>query len=118
MATTATLSDVTGSCRTGRTRAEQGEHREEFGGDISFLSRMFGRTSPTGPGLTPATNLPALEFRASVFPIVEQPKCKDSLHACPSGARNMVTRGFTGRQQPVGVAHRLPPGQHVVDDFP
>ena len=30
----------------------------------------------------------------------------------------MVTRGFTGRQQPAEVADRIPPGQHVVDDFP
>jgi DMSO/TMAO reductase YedYZ molybdopterin-dependent catalytic subunit len=30
----------------------------------------------------------------------------------------MVTRGFTGRQQPADVADRIPPGQHVVDDFP
>jgi len=30
----------------------------------------------------------------------------------------MVTRGFTGRQQPADVGHRLPPGQHIVNDFP
>jgi len=30
----------------------------------------------------------------------------------------MVTRGFTGRHQPADVADRIPPGQHVVDDFP
>jgi len=30
----------------------------------------------------------------------------------------MVTRGFTGRQQPADVADRIPPGQHVVADFP
>ena len=30
----------------------------------------------------------------------------------------MVTRGFTGRQQPADVGDRIPPGQHVVDDFP
>ena len=30
-----------------------------------------------------------------------------------------VTRGFTGRRQPAGsVAARLPPGQHLVTDFP
>jgi DMSO/TMAO reductase YedYZ molybdopterin-dependent catalytic subunit len=30
----------------------------------------------------------------------------------------MVTRGFTGRHQPADVTDRIPPGQHVVDDFP
>jgi DMSO/TMAO reductase YedYZ molybdopterin-dependent catalytic subunit len=30
----------------------------------------------------------------------------------------MVTRGFTGRPRPAGVGDRLPPGQHVVEDFP
>jgi DMSO/TMAO reductase YedYZ molybdopterin-dependent catalytic subunit len=30
----------------------------------------------------------------------------------------MATRGFQGRQQPPGTAHRVPPGQHLVDDFP
>jgi len=30
----------------------------------------------------------------------------------------MVTRGFTGRQRPAGLADRLPPGQHLVDGFP
>jgi len=30
----------------------------------------------------------------------------------------MVTRGFTGRRQAVDAADRIPPGQHVVDDFP
>jgi DMSO/TMAO reductase YedYZ molybdopterin-dependent catalytic subunit len=30
----------------------------------------------------------------------------------------MVTRGFTGRHQPADVAGRIPPGQHVVNDFP
>jgi DMSO/TMAO reductase YedYZ molybdopterin-dependent catalytic subunit len=30
----------------------------------------------------------------------------------------MVTRGFTGRQQPAELADRIPPGQHLVDDFP
>ena len=30
----------------------------------------------------------------------------------------MVTRGFTSRHQPADVADRIPPGQHVVDDFP
>jgi DMSO/TMAO reductase YedYZ molybdopterin-dependent catalytic subunit len=30
----------------------------------------------------------------------------------------MVTRGFTGRQQPAELAKRIPPGQHLVDDFP
>ena len=30
----------------------------------------------------------------------------------------MVTRGFTGRQQRADVGHRLPPGQHIVNDFP
>ncbi len=30
----------------------------------------------------------------------------------------MTTRGFTGRRQAPGTANRLPPGQHLVDDFP
>jgi DMSO/TMAO reductase YedYZ molybdopterin-dependent catalytic subunit len=30
----------------------------------------------------------------------------------------MVTRGFTGRQQPIDLAKRTPPGQHLVEDFP
>ena len=30
----------------------------------------------------------------------------------------MVTRGFKSRSQPPGTAKRLPPGQHLVDDFP
>lgn len=30
----------------------------------------------------------------------------------------MVTRGFTGRDQPPDMADRIPPGQHVVGDFP
>jgi DMSO/TMAO reductase YedYZ molybdopterin-dependent catalytic subunit len=30
----------------------------------------------------------------------------------------MTTRGFTGRRQPVGTEKRIPPGQHLVDDFP
>ena len=30
----------------------------------------------------------------------------------------MVTRGFTGRRQPANAADRMPPGQHVVNDFP
>jgi DMSO/TMAO reductase YedYZ molybdopterin-dependent catalytic subunit len=30
----------------------------------------------------------------------------------------MITRGFTGRQQPPDMAKRLPPGQHLTDDFP
>lgn len=30
----------------------------------------------------------------------------------------MVTRGFTGRKPPTDVAARIPPGQHLVDDFP
>src|SRR5262245_30469661 len=30
----------------------------------------------------------------------------------------MVTRGFTGRQHPEDQADRIPPGQHVVEDFP
>jgi DMSO/TMAO reductase YedYZ molybdopterin-dependent catalytic subunit len=30
----------------------------------------------------------------------------------------MVTRGFTGRHQAADGADRIPPGQHVVDDFP
>ena len=30
----------------------------------------------------------------------------------------MVTRGFAGRHRPADVADRIPPGQHVVDDFP
>jgi DMSO/TMAO reductase YedYZ molybdopterin-dependent catalytic subunit len=30
----------------------------------------------------------------------------------------MVTRGFTGRQQPSDLAKRIPPGQHLVEDFP
>ena len=30
----------------------------------------------------------------------------------------MVTRGFTGRKPPTDAAGRVPPGQHLVDDFP
>ena len=30
----------------------------------------------------------------------------------------MVTRGFFGRKPPSELAHRIPPGQHLVDDFP
>ncbi len=30
----------------------------------------------------------------------------------------MVTRGFTGRGRPPGAEGRIPPGQHLVDDFP
>jgi len=30
----------------------------------------------------------------------------------------MVTRGFTGKQPPNELAGRIPPGQHLVDDFP
>jgi DMSO/TMAO reductase YedYZ molybdopterin-dependent catalytic subunit len=30
----------------------------------------------------------------------------------------MVTRGFTGRRPPADTARRLPPGQHLTDDFP
>lgn len=30
----------------------------------------------------------------------------------------MTTRGFTGRRQPAGSEKRIPPGQHLVDDFP
>jgi DMSO/TMAO reductase YedYZ molybdopterin-dependent catalytic subunit len=30
----------------------------------------------------------------------------------------MVTRGFTGRRPPGGVAARVPPGQSLTDDFP
>ncbi len=30
----------------------------------------------------------------------------------------MVTRGFTGRGTPAGTEGRIPPGQHLVDDFP
>ena len=30
----------------------------------------------------------------------------------------MVTRGFTGRKQPGELADRIPPGQHLVGDFP
>lgn len=30
----------------------------------------------------------------------------------------MITRGFTGRKQPPGTAGRIPPGQHLVEDFP
>ena len=30
----------------------------------------------------------------------------------------MPTRGFTGRQRPMDVAARIPPGQHLVDGFP
>lgn len=30
----------------------------------------------------------------------------------------MVTRGFIGRQQAEGTSGRIPPGQHLVDDFP
>jgi DMSO/TMAO reductase YedYZ molybdopterin-dependent catalytic subunit len=30
----------------------------------------------------------------------------------------MVTRGFTGRQQPADLAKRLPPGQHLETGFP
>jgi DMSO/TMAO reductase YedYZ molybdopterin-dependent catalytic subunit len=34
------------------------------------------------------------------------------------GAIVMVTRGFTGRGRPHGDGGRIPPGQHLVDDFP
>jgi DMSO/TMAO reductase YedYZ molybdopterin-dependent catalytic subunit len=30
----------------------------------------------------------------------------------------MITRGFTGRQQPPDLATRIPPGQHLVEGFP
>ena len=30
----------------------------------------------------------------------------------------MVTRGFTGRKPPTDTAGRIPPGQHLVNDFP
>jgi DMSO/TMAO reductase YedYZ molybdopterin-dependent catalytic subunit len=30
----------------------------------------------------------------------------------------MVTRGFVGRRQPPATAERLPPGQHLVENFP
>jgi DMSO/TMAO reductase YedYZ molybdopterin-dependent catalytic subunit len=30
----------------------------------------------------------------------------------------MATRGFFGRRQAPGTANRIPPGQHLVDDFP
>ena len=30
----------------------------------------------------------------------------------------MVTRGFSGRRPPADAARRLPPGQHLVEDFP
>ena len=30
----------------------------------------------------------------------------------------MVTRGFFGQKPPSELAHRIPPGQHLVDDFP
>jgi DMSO/TMAO reductase YedYZ molybdopterin-dependent catalytic subunit len=30
----------------------------------------------------------------------------------------MVTRGFTGRRPPADTASRIPPGQHLVKDFP
>ena len=30
----------------------------------------------------------------------------------------MITRGFTGRQQPPDLAKRIPPGQHLVEGFP
>jgi DMSO/TMAO reductase YedYZ molybdopterin-dependent catalytic subunit len=30
----------------------------------------------------------------------------------------MITRGFTGRQQPPDLANRIPPGQHIVEGFP
>ena len=30
----------------------------------------------------------------------------------------MVTRGFTGRQSGSELSHRIPPGQHLVDNFP
>lgn len=30
----------------------------------------------------------------------------------------MVTRGFTGKGTPAGTEGRIPPGQHLVDDFP
>src|SRR5277367_6863835 len=30
----------------------------------------------------------------------------------------MVTRGFSGRRPPPDAARRLPPGQHLVEDFP
>ena len=30
----------------------------------------------------------------------------------------MISRGFLGRKRPAAVAHRLPPGQYLVTDFP
>jgi DMSO/TMAO reductase YedYZ molybdopterin-dependent catalytic subunit len=30
----------------------------------------------------------------------------------------MATRGFTGRKPPADIAGRIPPGQHLVEDFP
>jgi DMSO/TMAO reductase YedYZ molybdopterin-dependent catalytic subunit len=30
----------------------------------------------------------------------------------------MATRGFTGRHQPPNLGNRIPPGQHLVEDFP
>jgi DMSO/TMAO reductase YedYZ molybdopterin-dependent catalytic subunit len=30
----------------------------------------------------------------------------------------LTTRGFTGRKQPDGTGGRVPPGQHLVEDFP
>jgi DMSO/TMAO reductase YedYZ molybdopterin-dependent catalytic subunit len=34
------------------------------------------------------------------------------------GARQMVTRGFTGRRHAPDIAKRLPPGQSLTEDFP
>ena len=30
----------------------------------------------------------------------------------------MTTRGFTGRREPPEISNRIPPGQHLTDDFP
>jgi len=41
--------------------------------------------------------------------MTDKPPGKSPLH---------VTRGFVGRRQPPNVAERLPPGQHLVENFP
>ena len=65
MATTVTLSDLTGGCRTERKHAEPGEHRGEFGDDFTHVWANIAM-SAQDQVLTPATDLLALELRCSV----------------------------------------------------
>src|SRR5260221_4809135 len=44
--------------------------------------------------------------------------CAAAEHGMHNGSLIMVTRGFTGRQQAGDQKDRIPPGQHLVDDFP